>query len=212
MVITGQNEEDDTGQVVINGQALKRVLTFKYLVDETGGYEKAAAARISAALLKWRTLSGVMCDKQMPKTLKGKVYKTVIRPVLMYGSETWALRAQDTSKIAAAEMKILRWSSGHTKFDRIRNTVIREGMKVAPIEAKLRENRLRWLGHVQRREDGHVCKAVQTWKVDGKGKRGRPKLRWTDCIKEDLREAEVDVTVAADRAKWRKLTHHADPI
>ena len=151
MVTNGQNEEDGTSQVVLNGQALKRVLTFKYLgtvVDETGGYEKAAAARIyekaaaariSPALLKWRTLSGVMCDKQMPKTLKSKVYKTVIRPVLMYGSETWALTAQDTRKVAAAEMKILRWSSGHTKFDRIRNTVIREGMKVAPIEAKLRE-------------------------------------------------------------------------
>ena len=65
---------------------------------------------------------------------------------------------------------------------------------------------------MQRREDGHVCKAVQTWKVDGKGKRGKPKLRWTDCIKKDLREARVDATVAADRAKWRKLTHHADPI
>ena len=78
MVINGQNEEDGASQVVINGQALKRVLTFKYLgtvVDETAGYEKTAAARISAALPKWRTLSGVMCDKQMPKTLKGKVYK-----------------------------------------------------------------------------------------------------------------------------------------
>ena len=65
---------------------------------------------------------------------------------------------------------------------------------------------------MQRREDGHVCKAVQTWKVDDKGKRGKPKLRWTDRIKKDLREARADVTAATDREKWRKLTHYADPI
>ena len=108
-------------------------------------------------------------------------------------------------------MKILRWSSGHTKLDRIRNTVIREGMKVGPIEAKLRECRLRWFGHVQRREDGNVCKAVQTWKVDGKGKRGKPKLRLTDCTKKDFRGARADATTATDRAEWRKLTHYANP-
>ena len=139
-----------------------------------------------------RSLSGVMCDRQMPKKLKGKIYKTVIRPVLMYGSETWAMKTQDTNKMAAAEMKILRWSSGHTRLDRIKNTVIREGMKVTPLDKKLRENRLRWFGHVQRREDDHVCKVVQKWKVDGKGPPGRPKLRWSDCIQKDLRDAQAD--------------------
>ena len=49
-----------------------------------------------------------MCDRQMPKKLKGKIYKTVIRPVLMYGSEAWAMKSQDTSKMVGTEMKILR--------------------------------------------------------------------------------------------------------
>ena len=66
---------------------------------------------------------------------------------------------------------------------------------------------------MQRREESHVCKAVQKWKVDGKGKGkgGRPKLRWKDCIKKDLSEAKADATAAIDREKWRKLIHYADP-
>ena len=44
---------------------------------------------------KWRETSGVMCDKRMAVKLKVKVYKIVIRPVLLYGMEALALRRSD---------------------------------------------------------------------------------------------------------------------
>ncbi|EXC32766.1 hypothetical protein L484_019880 [Morus notabilis] len=53
--------------------------------------------------------------------------------------------------MSVAEMRMLRWMSGHTRMDRIRNEVIRSKVGVAPIEDKVRENHLRWYGHVQRR-------------------------------------------------------------
>ena len=49
------------------------------------------------------------------------------------------------------EMKMLRWMSGYTLKDRIRNDHIRERVGVAPISEKMREYRLRWYEHVQRR-------------------------------------------------------------
>ena len=152
-----------------------------------------------------------MCDKRMPMKLKGKVYRTVIRPVLMYGSETWATKKQEVSKVAAAEMKMLRWSAGHTKLDKIRNEVIRAQLKVAPVEEKLRENRLRWYGHTQRRDDNHICKAIQNWKLGGKSRRGRPLKRWIDCVKEDMKIKGVEAEDALERNSWRQATHFADP-
>ena len=46
--------------------------------------------RVSATWGDWKRCSGVLCDRRMPVKLKGKVYKTVVRPALLYGDETWA--------------------------------------------------------------------------------------------------------------------------
>ena len=46
---------------------------------------------------------------------------------------------------------MLRWMCGYTKMDRIKNQEFREKLGVAPLSAKMCENRLRWFGHVQRK-------------------------------------------------------------
>ena len=43
---------------------------------------------------KWRQASGVLCDKRVPQKLKGKFYRTTIRPAILYGAECW-LRKDD---------------------------------------------------------------------------------------------------------------------
>ena len=53
--------------------------------------------------------------------IKGKVYRTVVRPALMYGAETWALKKAQEKKLEVAEMRMLRWMCGVTKLDKIRN-------------------------------------------------------------------------------------------
>ena len=47
--------------------------------------------RVRSTWNSWRGLSGVICDKKVPVKLKNKLYKTVIRLILIYGSECWAL-------------------------------------------------------------------------------------------------------------------------
>ena len=50
--------------------------------------------RIKVAWSRWRELSGVIYDKKVPVKLKTKLYKTVARPAMVYGSVCWALRKQ----------------------------------------------------------------------------------------------------------------------
>ena len=38
---------------------------------------------------------------------KGKVYRAVVRPALMYGAETWALKKAQETKLKVAEMRML---------------------------------------------------------------------------------------------------------
>ena len=54
-------------------------------------------------------------------------------------------------KISVTEMRMLRWMCGKTKMDKIRNEDIRSLIGIAPIEDKMRENRLWWFGHIRRR-------------------------------------------------------------
>ncbi|KAF7660222.1 hypothetical protein LDENG_00286240, partial [Lucifuga dentata] len=84
--------------------------------------------------------------------MKGKVYKTVVRPAMLYGLETVALRKRQEAELEVAETKMLRFSLGVTRMDRIRNEYIRGTAHVRCFGDKVREARLRWFGHVQRRD------------------------------------------------------------
>ena len=69
-----------------NGKELKQVDCFKYLgtvMETEGGLSKAVKQRVKSALMKWREMSGVICDRKIPKELKSKVYKSVLRPVML---------------------------------------------------------------------------------------------------------------------------------
>jgi hypothetical protein len=41
-----------------------------------------------------------------------KLYNTLALPVLLYGSETWTMKARDVRKITAAGMKYMRRTAG----------------------------------------------------------------------------------------------------
>ena len=83
-------------------------------------------------------------------------------------------------------------------------------MKVGSLRSKLRELRLRWKGHISRKEEDYVGRAIQQMKV-GKRKRGRPKRRWRDCVKEDMEEAGLQEADAHDRALWKDKSTPATP-
>lgn len=66
---------------------------------------------------------------------------------------------------------------GKTRKDKIRNEFIRESLGVALIGDKMRESRLRWFGHVQRRPMTTPMKWSETIQVEGARRtRGRPKF------------------------------------
>ena len=82
----------------------------------------------------------------MTELLKEKFYRTTIRSMMLYKIECWAIKKQHTNKTSVAQMMMLRWMYDKTRKDRVRNEYIWEIVRVAPIEDKFRENRLRWFG------------------------------------------------------------------
>ena len=82
--------------------------------------------------------------------LKGKVYKTVVRPALLYGAETWATTRGQEARLEVNEMRMLRWMCGVTRRDKIRNEHIRGTTRVVQASKKITEKRLKWYSRVRR--------------------------------------------------------------
>ncbi|VFQ79148.1 unnamed protein product [Cuscuta campestris] len=124
------------------------------LIDDTadGELDADVGHRVGVAWAKWRLASGVLCDPKISPRMKGKFYRSVVRPAMLYGAECWAVKKTHVRRLHAAEMRMLRWMCGKTRLDRISNEVIRRQVGMAPVEDKLREARLRWFGHVRRRD------------------------------------------------------------
>ena len=56
----------------------------------------------------------MLCDKNIPRKLKDKVYQSVIQPAMMYGAECWAVRKEEEVKLHTTELRMLWWARGKT--------------------------------------------------------------------------------------------------
>ena len=87
-----------------------------------------------------------------------------------------------------------------TRLDHVRNVDIWKEAHMYPMAEFLREKRLIWFGHVQRRakDDATRKDIADEMTVDGKRNRGRPKLRWQDLVKDDMARNQMTSEMAED--------------
>ena len=109
LCVGGREEEEDEGELKMQGEKVPRVTEFRYLgstVQADGDSEIEVAKRIAAGWNSWRKVSGVLCDRKVPLSVKGKLHKVVVRPAMMYSTETLAV-TQRMEKLEVAEMRML---------------------------------------------------------------------------------------------------------
>ena len=211
LCINGGNDDET---VKMEDTKVPRVQEFKYLgsmVQESGGWEREVKNRVKARWNEWRRVSGVICDKRLPPRVKAKVYSSVVRPAMVYGLETVAVTKKQVEEMEVAEMKMLRFTMGVTRKDKIRNEYIRSTVKVERLGMKMREGRLRWYGHVMRRDQEYIGRKMMEMKLPGKRRRGRPKRRFLDVVKEDMKEVGVKEMDIEDRKMWKMMISCGHP-
>nr|CDJ87499.1 RNA-directed DNA polymerase (reverse transcriptase) domain containing protein [Haemonchus contortus] len=206
-------DPSEPGSIMISGIKLTRTTTFKYLgsaIASDGSLGFETNSRVNAAWLKCRLMTGVLCDKNILEPLKSKIYRTVIRQVAIYGAECWPATKEVEVCFSVMETKLLRWTAGVTRLDRISNDAIRERFGVAPIVDEMREARIRWYGHTLRAKNDTVRKIGLNLDVSGKRPRGCPKQRWLDKFHEDPKAVNIHPNQAFNREKWRQHIRKAD--
>jgi hypothetical protein len=138
------------------------------------------------------------------KKIKIKVYKTVILPVILYGCETWSLNLREEYRQRVFEKRLLRRVFGPKRevdglWIKLHYYELHSLYYSPNIFRVIKARRLRWARHVERMEEGRCVYRVLVGKPEGKRPLGRPRNRWEDNIKLDLREIQID------GANWIRL-------
>ena len=91
---------------------------------------------------------------------------------MLYGNETWATKIEDIRKMQRSEMRMLRWMTGVSLSERKSNECVRSMLVIDDIAEVMRQHRLRWFGHVERRDE-LLCwiKRIETLQSDGDGEK-----------------------------------------
>lgn len=195
---------------VVDG--LEMVDNFCYLGDmmqKDGGCEKAVRERVRKGWSKYKELSGVLCNKRIPLKMRGVLYSVCVRTVITYGCENWPMKKENEDTLVRAERRMIRMMCGVTLANRERATDLQERIGlVDDIGIVVTKARLRWFGHVSRRDPEEGVKRAFLYKLDGKSGRGRPGKTWYEVVRKDMRDSGLCERDALDRNKWRNTVRN----
>jgi hypothetical protein len=102
------------------------------------------------------------------------MYRTLARPVLIYGSEAWTIRKADDKRLEAAEMKFMRKTAGLTLWDRKRNEEILKNLKVEPVSKFIQNYRANLKNYIERTGSNRIPNNLLNYRPHGKRSLGRP--------------------------------------
>ena len=117
------------------------------------GADLSSRTRVRCAWSKFKEHAPILTTRRASLKLKGKIYKACARSVLIYGSETWAVKVEDMKRLQRTEMMMVRWMCGVTLKGRKRNQELLDRLGIECVDDVVRRGRLRWFGHVQRKAE-----------------------------------------------------------
>ena len=194
--------------VIEANENLECVERFCYLGDMIsagGGAEEASIARIRCAWAKFRELAPILTSRGASLVVKGRVYKACVQRVMVYGSETWAMKKDDMQRLERTERMMVRWMCGVTLKNRTSSAELNSRLGMEAVSDVVRRGRLRWFGHLERKSVNDWVSACRNVEVMGDKRKGRSKKTWGECVKNDMDLLGLEKDWAQDRALWRGL-------
>jgi hypothetical protein len=156
--------------------------------------------------------SKIFCLPVSYKKLNIKIYETVTLLVVLYGCKTWSLTLREEHRLRVFENRVLRKIFGPKREEdgswrKLHNDELHSLYSSPNIVRVIKSRRMSWAGHVARMGEGRGVYRDLVESPKGKRPLGRPRRRWDDNIKMDLREIGIDeanwIQLAQDRVQWR---------
>jgi hypothetical protein len=178
----------------------RRVDQFKYLgsiITQDNDVKTEISMRLQSGYKCFFGLSKIFRSKANSKNLKVRMYLTLLRPIVLYGAETWPLRKTEERRMPVFERKILRKIYGAyfdvltNEWRKLHNDELQSLFQRPDVLKEIKKRWLVWAGHVWRNHDSLIRRVIEENPV-GRRPLGRPRLRWEDCVKRDAGTVEPE--------------------
>ena len=199
--------------IMVYGKKLGVVDTFVYLgstLSRDGALDAEIYLRIQKASVAFGKLEKrLWADRGIANKTKVSVYKTCVLTALLYSSEAWTVHCKHVRWLERFHQKCLRRVLNIKWHTLTPDTEVLERACCYSIQTMLISTQMRWVGHVVRMDNDRLPKQLFYSELKiGKRPQHKPRKRFKDSIKDNLKKLQLDVSdwekIAEDRAEWRR--------
>jgi hypothetical protein len=208
MVTSTYEHSRNAGDLRIENKTFEAVQSFQYLgniICNTNSNNKCIKERIMMGNKAYYANRQLVNSSLISRNSQLQIYRTLVRPVVTYGSESWTLTMEEERALVVFERKILRKIYVPVKENKLwrirRNDELEAIIKGENTVRFIKCQRIRWLGHIERMQDTAIQKKMYG-KLYATKRRGRPKMKRLDDMSTDLRKMEIKEW--RDRARNRE--------
>ena len=134
-------------------------------------------------------LDSILKSRDITFPKKACLVKAMVFPVVMYGCESWTIKKAEHQRIDAFELwywrRLLRvlWTARRSN-----QSILKELSPEYSLEGLMLKLKLQYLGHLMQRTVSFE-KILMLGKIEGRGRRGRQRIRWLDGITNSMDES-----------------------
>jgi hypothetical protein len=194
----------------MDNSSIERVEEFKYLgTTNQNSIEEEIMSRLKLGNTCYYSVQNLLSSCLLSKTLKVKIYRTIILAVVLFGCETWSLTLREERRLRVFENRVLRRLFGPKRDEvtgewrKLYKEELRDIYSLPNIVWVVKSRRMRWAGRVARMGERRGVHRVLVGKPEGKRPLGRPRRRREDNINMDLQEV-------GGGGDWMELAQHSD--
>ena len=119
------------------------------MLGASGGAGEASRNRVRCTWGKFNQLKPMLAVRGPSLKIKGKIYRSCVQSVLVYGSETWPMKVEDSKRLERTERAMVRRMCGVKLSDRVKSEDLYGRLGIESVTEVIRASRLRWFGHVE---------------------------------------------------------------
>ena len=214
LVVGKDMRPEDSRPLQLDEGEITSVCEFTYLgntITKDGEVNGEVVARLAKASRAFGYLrSAIFRNKRISVATKREVYQAAVLSTLLYGAETWTVKADSVRKLRGFHNRCIRCMLGVSRLQQWKERITSRELAKAfgmteSVTDILRKHRLRWLGHVARMDNNRIPKQL----LFGELLRPRPsKRRWRDLARGDVQLMGLGETwyeAAQDRNRWTNI-------